>query len=158
MSFSSRNGSARDNLATLRTLLLIVVGAGILGIGGDLVLSQHWGSLSAWPPLILLAVAIPLLVRAGFRPTRSSIRAFQAVMALFVIAGVIGVWLHWRRNAILETSIDPALQGWSFLWRTLFGRIPILAPGALVHMGLVGLLATFRHPATRGTTGAPPGI
>jgi hypothetical protein len=152
---SSSNGAVRNSLATLRTLLLVVVGAGILGIGGDLILMRHWASIEAWPPLILLAVSLPLLFKMGFHPTRRSVRAFQAVMALFVVVGAIGVWLHWRRNVLVETSIDPTLHGWTFLWRTLFGRVPILAPGALVHMGLVGLLATFRHPATRERAGSP---
>jgi hypothetical protein len=33
------------------------------------------------------------------------------------------------------------------LWKVMSGAAPALAPGAMVQLGLLGLIYTFRHPA-----------
>ena len=39
-----------------------------------------------------------------------------------------------------------SLVGMPLLYATLSGKIPLLAPGMLIEIGLLGLIYTFQHP------------
>ena len=71
-------------------------------------------------------------------------------MACFVASGVLGVGLHYRGNVEFERELYPALAGMELVRKTLTGATPVLAPGSMALLGLVGLCLTFRHPALRG--------
>lgn len=138
-----------DDASVLHRILLAVVLVGIVGLGAELVLLEHWESALQWLPLGALAVGLVASLWAWVRPTRRAIRTFQVVMVLFVALGLAGLWLHYRDNMLFELEMDPAVEGLSLVRRTLFGATPFLAPGALAQTGLVGLAAAFRHPALR---------
>ena len=81
---------------------------------------------------------------------------FGAIMALCVLAGVVGVVQHYLGNAEFERESDPTLEGLTLFWTAVRGATPALAPGAMAQLGVVGLLFAWRHPALRAPT-APPG-
>jgi hypothetical protein len=139
-----------ETLRLVRSLLLAIVAFGIVGLGAELVLLEHWQSRLQWLPWAVLLGALPVVLKVWLRPTRNSVRALRVLMGLFVVVGALGLWLHWRGNALLELEMNPDIAGWAFVRRALFGGTPLLAPGALMHIGAVGLLATFRH------SGGPP--
>lgn len=134
---------------TLRLLLLAVVLFGMVGLAAELVLLEHVESVQQWIPLAALAVGFAAGLAMLFRPSAGVVRAFQAVMAVFVAAGALGVYLHLRGNVEFEREMDPALRGMALLWEALRGATPALAPGTLAHFGLLGLACTYRHPALR---------
>ncbi len=49
--------------------------------------------------------------------------------------------------------MDATMRGFALLWAALHGATPALAPGALAHLGLIGLATTYRHPALRRNAG-----
>jgi hypothetical protein len=46
--------------------------------------------------------------------------------------------LHYQSNREFELETYPTMAGLELLRETLTGAIPALAPGALIHIGLIG--------------------
>ena len=119
-------------------------------------LLEHFDSATQWIPLALLVVVIGAAVAVALRPTPPVVRFFQAVMALCVVTGVVGIFLHYRGNAEFELERDGSLRGLRLFWEAIRGATPALAPGALSQLGLLGLVFTYRHPALRSSTTPVP--
>jgi hypothetical protein len=142
--------------ASLRQLLLAVVLIGIAGLEVELALLRHAESLTQWIPHIALLIGLLVTAAVYFRPRPKTLRSFQVLMVLYLLIGVLGVYLHYRGNVEFALERDPTLSGLRLLWKALRGATPSLAPGALAQVGLLGLLYTYRHPALSGrSTGAP---
>jgi hypothetical protein len=146
-------GDGRDGEAgPLRRLLLGLVLLGIAGLGAELVLLEHTESAWQWVPLVALGLGFACAAAVALRPSPRTLRPFQAVMALFVAAGALGVYLHFRGNVEWELESDASLRGTALFWAALHGATPALAPGALAQLGLLGLALAHRHPALRRHT------
>jgi len=133
--------------APLRRLLLALVAVGAVGLLAELALSEHFDSVSQWIPLLLLVVVLGATGGVHLRRGRRALRIFQGVMALCVVAGAVGVWLHYRGNVEWELERDASLGGARLFWEAIRGATPALAPGALAQLGLIGLVYAHRHPA-----------
>jgi hypothetical protein len=72
-------------------------------------------------------------------------------MLAFVATGAIGTWLHFRVNEQYARESFPGISGWELYREAAYGATPMLAPGTMLQLGLVGLLFTFRHPSLGGT-------
>lgn len=143
-----RRGTA--DAGSLRRLLLGLVLLGIVGLIAELFLLEHTESIWQWIPLVLLVAALPCGILVALRPSPAALRAFGAVMALCVLAGGLGLVLHFRGNVEFELESEPGVRGLDLVWRSLTGATPTLAPGALAQLGLLGLVFLYRHPAWRG--------
>ena len=132
---------------SLRQLLLALVLLGIVGLEVELALLRHAESFSQWIPHISLLAGVAVTLAVYARPGPSVLRSFQVVMALYLLIGALGVYLHYRGNVEFALERDPALGGLRLMWKALRGATPALAPGALAQLGLLGLLYTYRHPA-----------
>ena len=140
----------RATLAFLRKLLLAALGAGVLGTVGELVLLGHIESATQWIPVAALGTTIPVLLWHTASPRRVTVRLLQLLMVLFILAGVVGVGLHYDGNAEFERELHPGDTGLTFLAHVAAGATPVLAPGSMVLLGLVGIGHTYRHPAAAG--------
>ncbi|TDI26673.1 MAG: hypothetical protein E2P06_02045 [Acidobacteria bacterium] len=130
-----------------RSFLLLLFVIGVVGTGAELLLLGHTEDLWQWVPLMLMAAS---LVTLGWRVVArgsTSLRIFQGTTILFVLSGVVGLWLHYHGNAEFELEMYPALQGFELFWESVTGATPALAPGTMVELGLLGLVYTYRHPA-----------
>ena len=136
----------------LRRALIAIVVLGTAGLLAELGLIEHWDDAWQWTPLALLAVGLALSVAVALRPGPRLLRVFRGLMALYLLAGVAGVLLHYRGNVEFERERDPSLRGLRLFWEAVRGATPALAPGALAQLGLLGLLYAHRHPATGLTT------
>lgn len=136
----------------LRRLLPWLVLLGIAGLLAELVLLEHTESAWQWVPLAALGLGFAGALAVALRPSPRTLRPFQAVMALFVAAGALGVYLHFRGNVEWELESDASLRGTRLYWAALHGATPALAPGALAQLGLLGLALAYRHPALRRHT------
>jgi len=130
----------------LRRVLLALVALGSIGLVVELILLEHYDSAWQWTPIALLGVMLPVTLVVWLRPGRVVLRVFQAGMALFVAAGLLGLWLHYRGNVEFERERDAALSGWALFWEAMRGATPALAPAALTQLGLLGLAFAHRHP------------
>jgi hypothetical protein len=98
-------------------------------------------------PMALLAAGFLSLVWLAAAPSPWSVRAVQIVMALFLISGGVGIGLHYRGNEEFELEMYPDMSGVELAKKALSGATPVLAPGSMSLLGLVGLAVAHRHPA-----------
>ena len=129
-------------LARIRKLLLVLLAAGSLGTGVELLLLGHFEEFTQIVPLVLLACGIAAaswhLASAG-----ASVAALRWLMVLFVASGGVGVVLHYRGNVEFEREMYPALAGLELIGKTLTGATPVFAPGTMTLLGGIGLLASY---------------
>ena len=136
-------------LNRLRALLLLLLAAEILGVGAELLLVAHWDGSFQWTPLVLLAGGLFALAGLAIWRNRASRRVFQWVMVLFIAAGCLGTWLHYDGRVEFRQELDPSLAGWALFRSAMIGSTspPVLAPGVMIQMGLLGLAAVYFLPA-----------
>jgi hypothetical protein len=67
-------------------------------------------------------------------------------MLVFVLAGMLGVYLHYSGNREFELEMYPTMSGMELFRKTMTGATPALAPGTMIQLAFVGLAYTFRHP------------
>jgi hypothetical protein len=146
------DGSPRESetLASIRKLLLGALAIGVVGTGGELILLRHIDKPAQWIPLVALATAVPVLIWHARAASAASVRTLQALMFAFVILGVAGVGLHYDGNVEFERELHPSERGWEFVRKTVAGATPVLAPGSMVLLGLVGFAHAYRHPSLDG--------
>jgi hypothetical protein len=131
-----------------RRILLAILIAGIAGISLELWLMAHTEDLIQLIPLLLAAMGTVSAIAVALRPAVSTVRLFQVVMMLFLISGVVGMYLHFEVNMEFQREMDPALAGMALFQKAILAKSPpALAPGAMIQLGLIGLAYTFRHPA-----------
>jgi hypothetical protein len=135
---------------TLRRLLLVIVTIGLLGTAADLLLLDHYESGWQLIPLVLIAVALLVAVWLFVDDGFMAVLAMRVTMATFVLAGCLGVLLHYNGNREFQREIDPALAGWALVTKVMKAKAPpALAPASMIQLGLLGLLYTYRHPSIR---------
>ncbi len=135
-----------DLLSLLRRGLLALILFGATGLVAELVLLEHYEDAPQLIPFGLLSVTLLVAAWHWRDGTRRSLRAFQSVMLLLVIAGPVGVVLHVKGNFEAEREFNPSLLGLDLWLEVIRGEAPMLSPGTLVQLGLLGLLYAFRHP------------
>jgi hypothetical protein len=136
-------------LGTVRKILLWSLLAGCAGTLLELLLIGHDEMPTQLAPLALLGAGILVTMWALMRPRRAAIRMLRLLMVLFVAGGIVGVILHYRGNVAFELEMSPSRAGLSLMAKALTGATPVLAPGSMSLLGIVGLAFTYRHPALR---------
>jgi hypothetical protein len=138
--------SDTETIAFLRRALLAVLVLGIVGTQGELLLLKHYEDVWQYAPLILNGVALLVVGWHLVSKNRVSVRVLQGTMALFLLAGATGLFLHYRGNVEWELERTPGLAGFELFKMAMTGATPALAPGTMVQLGLIGLLYAYRHP------------
>ncbi len=134
----------RDKLRLARRALLAVLLLGTVGMSVELLLLGHYEELDQLIPLVLAGLALVTLTWATVAPSGAAPHALRAVMAGFVVAGAVGVVLHFQANAEFQTEIDPTQGGLELFWKVVRAKAPpALAPGAMVQLGLLGWLYAY---------------
>jgi hypothetical protein len=136
----------------IRWALLAVLGAGLLGTGTELLLLGHTEDWRQWIPLGLIGIALLAVLWHAAVRSRRSLRILQVTMVLCIVAGLLGFWWHYQGNVEWERESDPDLTGLPLFGAAMTGALPALAPGAMIQLGLLGLVYGFRHPCSRRTT------
>ena len=118
-------------------------------MGAELVLLQHTGSAWELIPLVLIGLALVILSWHAITQHPASVRAVQGVMALFLIAGLAGIALHYQSSMEFKLETNAALSGWALFWAVMSAKTPpALAPGSMIQLGLLGLVYTYEHPVS----------
>jgi hypothetical protein len=142
-------------LSTIRTVLLWLVVLGSAGTMAELLLIGHHESTSQWIPLALLAAAVVLGCVTLALPRPAVVRVLQLLMVLMLGGGLVGVGLHYSGNEEFELEIYPTMSGAELVSEALTGATPVLAPGSMSLLGVIGLVFTYRHPSLHAPQ--PPG-
>lgn len=140
-------------LARLRQALLAIFLLGALGAGVELLLVGHTESWQQWVPLALIGLSLLALLLQAVVPTAVTARIFQATMFLFMLGGGAGVILHYQGKAEFKLESNPALSGMELFREAIMGAAvpPVLAPGFMILLGLLGLAYAYQHPALLNT-------
>jgi hypothetical protein len=131
----------------LRHVLLALPAGAAVGTIGELVLSEHTED-----PIQLVAFALCGVVLAAvgafwLRPRRGTVRALRVAMVVVALGSLVGIVQHFAGNRALVLETQPNLPAGDVLRETLFGGVPLLAPGILALMAAMAWAATYRHPA-----------
>ena len=133
--------------AVLRPLLLTLIFIGMAGLEVELALLRHAESFSQWIPHVTLLIGLLTTAAVYLRPGNGTLKAFRAMMIIFLVVGALGVYFHLAGNVEFALERYPSLSGVNLLWKALRGASPALAPGALAQLGLLGLVYGYKHPA-----------
>jgi len=121
----------------------IIVGVLLFGMAGlfvELLLLAHYENLQQRIPLAVLALGLFAVVLDLIARRNWTSRLVQLVMALFVVAGLLGVFFHFRGSREFQLEMNPALGGFDLIWHVLRAKSPpTLSPGTMVQMGILGL-------------------
>jgi len=134
----------------LRRLIFWVLLFGMTGVLAELLLIEHTESTTMWVPVLVLGAGLVSVLVRLVSPGRVSHRLMTVVMVTFVGSGLLGLWFHFDGNRQFELEIYPSMTGGELIWESLKGATPALAPGTMVLLGLIGLVATLG--ATPSTT------
>ena len=124
-----------------RRFLYAILLAGLAGTGTELLLLGHFEDAWQFVPLVLIGTSV---LTSGWRllgNSPSALGAFRIVMALNIVSGGLGVYLHFRGNVAFEFERTPELSGFELFAAAMTGATPSLAPGAMAMLGAVGLAA-----------------
>jgi hypothetical protein len=136
--------SADGTLRTIRRVLLAALIAGMAGTASELLLIGHFEDSWQLVPLVLLSAGTLGAVAHAVRPHALTVRLLQLLMGLFLVSGGIGMLLHYRGNTEFELEMHPSLAGVELVRESMTGAFPVLAPGTMVLLALVGLALTYR--------------
>jgi hypothetical protein len=116
---------------------------GLVGLEVELFLLKHTDGVWQVLPLVLLGAG--LVVVAWYASVRSpaSARALQVAMWLYIASGFAGTLLHFKGNVAYEKESNPGLSGRELYQGAVQGSTPTLAPGAMIQLGLLGLVVVF---------------
>lgn len=142
-------GGAERTLTTVRRLLLAAFIGGTAGTAAELLLIGHFEDAWQLVPVFLLSLGALAGIAHALRPHALTVRLLQALMILFFVSAGIGTVLHYRGNIEFELEMYPSLAGAELVGKTMTGAFPVLAPGTMALLALVGLALTHRHPAVR---------
>ncbi len=133
----------------LRRMLLALLVFGLAGIAFELVSFAHYEDAQQIIPLMTIGAAFVAIALQIAAPSKGSVRLFQLAMLLLIVTGVAGIVLHGQGNMEFQLEMDPTLSGWPLLSNILHAKAPpSLAPGVMAQLGLLGLIYSYRHPAT----------
>ncbi len=128
---------------------------GLSGTEAELLLLGHTEGAWQVSPIVLIAVSLVVLAWYGAAGRPASLRALRGVMALLLVSGIVGLWLHFAANVEWERESNPSLGGIALYRAALSGAMPVLAPGTMIQLALLGLAFTYRHPALTGPSHEP---
>lgn len=137
-----------SGLRRVRSLLLAILAIGLCGTALDLLLLGHYEDAWQAPPLVMAASGLATVVWVWQAASARAVTALRVVMGLCVVTGVAGLVLHYNGNTEFQHEMDPSLRGWALAVKVLQAKAPpALAPAAMIQIGLIGLLYTYRHEA-----------
>jgi hypothetical protein len=133
-----------DVLERLRLWIVGVIALGLIGTMTELLLLEHDEQALQFVPLVLMALgAITLIWYVASKDT-ASLRALQVVMGLFVLSGFAGMAAHFNGSMEYQLELNPDLSIWELLDKITHAKAPpLLAPGMMIQMGLLGLAYAY---------------
>jgi len=134
-------------LAQLRQFLLIISAGVFVMTVTELFFLEHWKLTIQFLPFVLCGLGLIASALAYFRPTHGTMRFTQWSMIIIAVCSAIGFYEHMSGNFWFWLEIQPNATAWELVKATLKGGIPVLAPGILTLGGVIGLMATYKHPA-----------
>jgi hypothetical protein len=131
----------------LRRFLLGVVAVIFIVTVFELILLDHTEETLQWIPFIVSGIGLLATLGGWIAPSQIAIRFLRWVMIGVALASLVGIYLHFSGNLAFTREINPSFTLSESIWPAMKGSYPLLAPGILFLAGILGLAATYRHPA-----------
>ena len=131
-------------LERLRLWIVGIIVLGLIGTMTELVLLEHDEKALQFVPLVLMVLgAVTLAWHAAAKGT-ASLRALEIVMGLFVLSGFAGMAAHFNGSMEYQLELNPDLSMAELLDKIIHAKAPpLLAPGMMIQMGLLGLAYAY---------------
>jgi len=137
-------GAEKDHIETLRGWLLGVLVLALAGTVVELVLLSHYEQPVQMIPVALIVLSVIVLAWHYFSRDAASLIVLMFIMALFIVAGFAGFVAHFHGSAEFALETDPDIGGWDLFLKVLHAKAPpLLAPGMMLQMGLLGFAFTL---------------
>jgi hypothetical protein len=152
---NTQAGADSGHLETLRGWILSVLVLGLAGTVVELVLLSHYEQPVQMIPVALIGVAVIVLGWHVMSRDALSLNLLMLIMALFIVAGFAGFIAHFHGSAEFALELDPDIAGWDLFLKVLHAKAPpLLAPGMMLQLGLLGFAFAltdqrYRARATR---------
>ena len=138
-------------MGKVRQWLAGILAFGLVGTEVELLLLEHFEDEWQFVPLVLIALALIVLVWHGLSGSHASVLALRMTMGLFVVAGPVGVALHYHGAEEFQLEIDATQHGWPLWLKALRAQAPpVLAPGLMMQFGLLGLAYAYARTDLKG--------
>ena len=138
-------------LIVIRRWLMGLFLFGLAGTAVELVLLGHYDGAWQLVPLVLMGAGLAEAWWLLTRPSPMGLRVWRGTMVTFLVAGALGVFLHYRGNLEFQIESDAHQTRWQLFWHVMRAKAPpALAPGVMMQLGLLGLIYGYRHPAVAG--------
>lgn len=134
-------------LRRLRRFLLGVVAFIFFGSVFELILIGHYEQTLQWVPFITSVIGLSIIAISWFKPNGMTIKILRWVMVGVSVVSIWGMYLHFYGNLEFTREINPSFSLMESIWPAMKGSYPLLAPGILFLAGILGLAATYKHPA-----------
>jgi len=132
-----------DDARFLRKAISAVLVLGMVGVGAELLLIEHFEGWRQTVPLVALGAGVGAVGWDALAGSRASRLVLRLVMLGLAVAGAAGVSLHYESNVDFRQELDPSLRGWPLVLATLRAHSPpSLAPASLGLLGALGWIAT----------------
>jgi hypothetical protein len=136
---------ADGTLTAMRRLLLVALIGGAAGTAVELLLIGHFEDPWQLVPISLLSLGTAVGLGHAVKPGVLTARLLRLLMAFFIISAGIGMVLHYRGNSEFELEMHPSLEGAELVKESMTGAFPVLAPGTMALLGLVGIAVAYRE-------------
>jgi hypothetical protein len=130
-------------LDTVRRAIALILVLAMVGILAELLLVEHFEDAWQFVPLVLLVLGVVVVAWHTKAPSFTSRRVLQGTMIAFVLAGFLGLYLHFAGNVEFELEQTPNATRWALFREAMMGATPALAPGVMIQMGLLGLVLAY---------------
>lgn len=139
-----------------RSLVFALLVLGVAGTSIELLLLGHYEDRWQLTPLVLGGASVVASLWYALSRSHRPVQLLRALSLLTAASAVAGIVLHYQANVEWELEVTPELQGIALFREVITGALPLLAPGAMLQLGLLGLLFTYRHPRLVKDTSPPP--
>ena len=137
---------AEATVLVIRRILLGILLIGLVGMGTELLFLKHDEEATQLIPLVLIALAFVSIAWHAAQGSSASLAMLQVTMVLFVAAGPLGMYLHYRANVAFQREVDPSIAGQALFLKAITAKTPpALAPGSMSQLGLIGLAYTYAY-------------
>jgi hypothetical protein len=141
-----------ERVEWLRRWMLWVLVLGLVGTETELILLEHYDDPWQFVPLILVALGFVVLIWHARGGNAATLRMLKIIMGLFLIAGFVGLALHFRGAVKFQLELDPTIGTWEMVKKVMRVKAPpVLAPGVMLQLGLIGLAYAYSDSRERGS-------
>ncbi len=111
----------------------------VFGMLADLLLIEHFESFWQFVPVIFLTVTSfgYYVISRG-----TGFLLFRVWMYVGILSGAVGIFMHVKNNWEFATELHSDMKGWALIVEVATGAIPVISPGFLIPIAMLGLYLT----------------